>query len=68
VQERIIVDEVLWVTKRVIQYPGRRRYKKVVSLLENPNTVLMVREYILKAGDSKFILPILQFDNFGVRE
>jgi len=68
VQERIMAHEVLWVTKRIIPQPGRGRHKKVVSLLEDPNTVLAVREYILKAGDSKFLLPILQFDNFGARE
>lgn len=53
VQEPILANEVLWVTKRLIPQPGRGRHRKVISLLEDPNTVLAVREYILKVGDSK---------------
>lgn len=56
VQERIMAHEVLWVKKRVISQPGRGKHKKVLSLLEDPDTVLAVRQYILKVGDSKFIL------------
>jgi len=56
VQERILSHEVLWVKKHFIPAPGHGRYRKVISLLEDPDTMLAVCEFILKVGESKFNL------------
>ena len=61
VQERILKHEVLWVTKRKIPRPAHGRHRKIVSLLEDADTLLAVREYILKAGDSKYILSKVEY-------
>jgi len=61
VQERILKHEVLWVTKRKIPCPAHGRHRKIVSLLEDADTLLAVREYILKAGDSKYILSKVEY-------
>ena len=56
VQERILANEVMWVKKRIIPEPGRGGHKKVISLLEDPETILAVRQYIDKVASAK-ILP-----------
>ena len=53
VQKRIMSHEVLWVKRRYIPEPGQGKHRKVISLLEDPDTMLAVREYILQAGESK---------------
>ena len=63
VQERILAHEVMWVKKRIIPEPGRGKYKKVISLLENPETILAVRQYIGKVGDSKFTFLVIELLN-----
>ena len=55
VQKRIMRHEVLWVKKRLIAEPNEGRKRKVVTLLEDPETILAVRQHILQVGESKFI-------------
>jgi len=46
-------DEVQWVKKQFIPTPGQGRHRKLLSLLGDPDTILVVRKYILHVGDSK---------------
>jgi len=45
--------KVQWIKKQFIPTPGQGRHRKVLSLLEDPDTILAVRKYILHVGDSK---------------
>jgi len=53
VRDRIMSYEVQWIKKQFIPTPGQGRHRKVLSLLEDPDTILAVRQYILHVGDSK---------------
>jgi len=46
-------DEVPSVKKQFIPTPGQGRHRKVLNLLEDPDTILVVQQYILHVGDSK---------------
>jgi len=55
VRRRIMRDEAPWVKKHVIPKSNQGRQRKVVTLLEDPETILAVRQHILQVGESKFI-------------
>ncbi|KAG0125312.1 hypothetical protein HOY82DRAFT_616774 [Tuber indicum] len=52
VRNQILGHEVKWVTKRMIPEPTQGRHQKILSRLEDGDTLLAVRQYILKAGDN----------------
>jgi len=54
-RRRIMRHEVSWVKKCLIPEPNEGRERKVVTLLEDPETILTVRQHILHMGESKFI-------------
>jgi len=45
--------EVQWVKKQFIPTSGQGRHRKALSLVEHPDTILAVRQYILHVGDRK---------------
>ncbi|KAG0639110.1 hypothetical protein HOY80DRAFT_1046121 [Tuber brumale] len=51
VRNRILANEVSWVKYRTIPMPGQGKHSKVISLLEDPDTILAVRSYILQVGE-----------------
>jgi len=55
VRKRIIRHEALWVKKRLIPEPNEGRKRNVVTLLQDPETSLAVRQHILKVGEGGFV-------------
>jgi len=48
-------DEASWVKKGLIPVPHQQIQRKVVTLFEDPETILAGRQHIPQVDDSKFI-------------
>jgi len=53
VQERIMRDEVKWVTKHHISKPNHAKYQKIIGILEDAETILTIRQHIQLVGHSE---------------
>ena len=53
IRDGILRQEVSWVKRRYIEKPRQGRYQKILFMLDDAETMLMVRNYINSVGDSK---------------
>jgi len=53
IRERIMQQEVSWVKRRHIAKLKQGQHQRIIFMLDDPETMLMVRNYITSVGDSK---------------
>lgn len=56
IRKRIMWQEVSWVKRRDIEKPKQGQHQKILYMLDDAETMLIVRNYINSVGDSKWSL------------
>jgi len=58
VRDSILCHEILWITKRQILEPKTGSHSRIISLLEDADTMYAVRVHIQQVGESRFMLKL----------